>query len=177
MWAVCSWLSVCMTLSFYYYSLGCTACQNCKDTAYCESCSMVCLSVYWSIEMLFAVCAHKGPRVESNGSPLLGLWLTSPAGWLPRTRISCRTLCSVLKYGLPLPFYCNSVLFMQTCTGVFCKCHIYCICILWCFACQLVLILWYSRRKHCEKNTCGWKEKCRAETGISLRMHKLICWQ
>ena len=28
----------------------------------------------------------------------------SPAGWLPRTGISSRTLCSVIEYGLPFPF-------------------------------------------------------------------------
>ena len=44
-----------------------------------------------------------GP-VESNGSLPPGLWLTSPAGWLPGTRISSGTLPSVIKYGLPLPF-------------------------------------------------------------------------
>ena len=33
-----------------------------------------------------------------------GLWLTSPAGWLPRTGISSGTLCSVIEY-LPLPFF------------------------------------------------------------------------
>ena len=49
-----------------------------------------------------------GLAAESNGSLLLGLWLTSPAGWLPRTGISCGTLCSVIKYGLPVPFpYAN----------------------------------------------------------------------
>ena len=42
---------------------------------------------------------------ESNGSLLPGLWLTSPAGGLPRTGISSRTLCSVIEYGLPLLFY------------------------------------------------------------------------
>ena len=41
---------------------------------------------------------------ESNGSLPLGLWLTSPAGWLPRTGISSRILCSAIEYGLPLPF-------------------------------------------------------------------------
>ena len=30
-----------------------------------------------------------------------GLWLTSPAGWLPRTGISSGTLRSVIEYGLP----------------------------------------------------------------------------
>ena len=56
---------------------------------------------------------------ESNGSLPSGLWLTSPAGWLPRTGISSGTLRSVIEYGLPLPFYpsvstreakkCNSI--------------------------------------------------------------------
>ena len=34
--------------------------------------------------------------VESNGSLPPGLWLTPPAGWLPRTRISSGTLQSIL---------------------------------------------------------------------------------
>ena len=37
----------------------------------------------------------------SNGSLLAGLWLTSPAGWLPRTGISSGTLRSDIEYGLP----------------------------------------------------------------------------
>ena len=39
---------------------------------------------------------------ESNGSLPPGLWLTSPAGWLPRTGISSKTLRSAIEYGLPL---------------------------------------------------------------------------
>jgi len=35
----------------------------------------------------------------SNGSLLPGLWLTSPAGWLPGTGISSGTLHSVIEYG------------------------------------------------------------------------------
>jgi len=38
-------------------------------------------------------------------SLLPGLWLTSPAGWLPKTRISPGTLCLAIEYGLPLPFF------------------------------------------------------------------------
>ena len=38
---------------------------------------------------------------ESNGSLPSGLWLTSPAGWLPRTDISSGTLRSVIEHGLP----------------------------------------------------------------------------
>ena len=42
---------------------------------------------------------------ESNGSLPPGLWLTSPAGWLPRTgRISSGSPRSVIECGLPLPF-------------------------------------------------------------------------
>ena len=42
----------------------------------------------------------------SNGSLPSGIWLTSPASWLPRTGISSRTLRSAIDYGLPLLFYC-----------------------------------------------------------------------
>ena len=34
-----------------------------------------------------------------------GLWLTSPAGWLPRTCISSGTIRSEIEYGLPLPLF------------------------------------------------------------------------
>ena len=40
----------------------------------------------------------------NNGSLPPGLWLTSPAGWLPRTGISPGALRSAIEYGLPLPF-------------------------------------------------------------------------
>ena len=54
----------------------------------------------------------KGCRVtaglaESNGSLPPASWLTSPAGWLPRTMFSFGTLRSVIEYGLPLPLYCK----------------------------------------------------------------------
>ena len=42
---------------------------------------------------------------ESNGNLPPGVWLASPAGWLPWTGISSGTLCSVTEYGLPLPFF------------------------------------------------------------------------
>ena len=38
---------------------------------------------------------------ESDGSLPPGLWLTSPASWLPRTGISSGTLRSVIDYWLP----------------------------------------------------------------------------
>ena len=49
-------------------------------------------------------CRVARVTAESNGSLPPGLWLTSPAGWLPRTGISSGTLRSVIEYGLPLPF-------------------------------------------------------------------------
>ena len=36
---------------------------------------------------------------------MAGLWLTSPAGWLPRAAISSGTLRSAIDYGLCLPFF------------------------------------------------------------------------
>ena len=45
---------------------------------------------------------------ESNGSLLPGLWLTSPAGWLPRTGINSGTLRLSIEYWLPLPFLYTS---------------------------------------------------------------------
>ena len=49
------------------------------------------------------LCLSAG-LAESNGSVPPGLWLTSPAGWLPRTGISSGTLRSAIEYGLALPF-------------------------------------------------------------------------
>jgi len=67
--------------------------------------------------------------VESNGSLLLGLWLTSPTGWLPRTEISSGTLHSVIEYGLPLPLPFISWSMTEG------------ICVVW-----LCLFRWYLRR-------------------------------
>ena len=47
--------------------------------------------------------------MESNGSLPPGLWLTSSAGWLPRTGISSGTLRSVIEYGLPLSFLSQKI--------------------------------------------------------------------
>ena len=57
------------------------------------------------VAALLRVAGITAGLAESNGSLLPGLWLTSPAGWLPRTGISSGTLRSVIEYGLPLPFY------------------------------------------------------------------------
>jgi len=53
------------------------------------------------VAALLRVSGVTAGLAESNGSLPPGLWLTSPAGWLPRTGISSGTLRSVIEYGLP----------------------------------------------------------------------------
>ena len=50
------------------------------------------------VAALLRVAGVTAGLAESNGSLPPGVWLTSPAGWLPRTRISSRTLCSAIEY-------------------------------------------------------------------------------
>ena len=57
------------------------------------------------VAALLRIARVTASLADSNGSLPSGLWLMSPSGWLPRTGISCRTLCSAVEYGLPLPFY------------------------------------------------------------------------
>ena len=52
------------------------------------------------VASLLRVAEVTAGLAESNGSLPSGLWLTSPAGWLPRTGISSGTLRSVIEYGL-----------------------------------------------------------------------------
>ena len=53
------------------------------------------------VAALLRVARVTAGLAESNGSLPPGSWLTSPAGWLPRTGISSRTIRSAIKYGLP----------------------------------------------------------------------------
>jgi len=57
------------------------------------------------VAALLRVASVTAGLAESNGNLPPGLWLTLPAGWLPRTGISSVTLCSVIEYGLPLLCY------------------------------------------------------------------------
>jgi len=50
---------------------------------------------------LLRVAGVTAGLAESNGSLPPGLWLTSPASWLPSTGINCGTLRSAIKYWLP----------------------------------------------------------------------------
>jgi len=63
-----------------------------------------CASVHQAAKLVAALLRVAGVTAglaESNGSLPPGLWLTLPAGRLPRTGISCGILCSVIEYGLP----------------------------------------------------------------------------
>jgi len=65
------------------------------------------ISVHQAAKLVAALLRVAGVTeglAESNASLPPGLWLTSPAGWLPRTGISSGTLRSIIEYGLPLPF-------------------------------------------------------------------------
>jgi len=59
-----------------------------------------CVSVHQAAKFVAALLRVAG---VAAGLPA-GLWLASPAGWLPRTGISSGTLCLVIDYRLPLPF-------------------------------------------------------------------------
>ena len=66
-----------------------------------------CASVHQAAKLVAALLRVAGVTAglaESNGSLPPGLWLTSPAGWLPRTGISSRTLRSVIECRPPLLF-------------------------------------------------------------------------
>ena len=52
------------------------------------------------VAALLRVARVTAGLAESNGSLPPGLWLTSPAGCLPRTRISSGTVRSVIDHGL-----------------------------------------------------------------------------
>jgi len=60
------------------------------------------------VAALLSVVRVTAGLAESNGRRPLGLWLTSPAGWLPKTGISSGTLRSVIEYGLPLRLVHNN---------------------------------------------------------------------
>jgi len=70
------------------------------------------------VAALLRVAMVTAVLAESNGSLRSGLWLTSPAGWLPRTGISSGTLRSVIEYGLPLPFFDSRCIRIQGCYHV-----------------------------------------------------------
>jgi len=72
------------------------------------------------VAALLRVAKVTAGLAEINSSLLPGLWLTSPAGWLPRTGTS-GTLCSAIEYGLSLPFLFGSCLIscVHSCSDVY----------------------------------------------------------
>jgi len=70
------------------------------------NCSHPSSSVHQAAKLVAALLRVAGVTAglaESNGNLPPGLWLTLPAGWLPRTGITPGTLRSVIEYGLTLP--------------------------------------------------------------------------
>ena len=79
-----------------------------------------------SVAALLRVARVTAGLAESNGSLPPGLWLTSPAGWLPRAGVSSGTLRSAVEYGLPLPFhkFCLFSLYFFCCLlSMCCACY------------------------------------------------------
>ena len=69
-----------------------------------------CASVHQAVKLTAALLRVAGVTAglaESNGSLPSGLWVTSPAGWLPRTGIRSGSLCSVIEYGLSYLKHCS----------------------------------------------------------------------
>jgi len=93
-------------------------------------------SKQWTVTAKLVAALLRVARVtaglaKSNSSLLPGLWLTSPAGWLPRTGISCGTLRSVIEYGLP--FNANEVQLLHSpAAGLLSSSHRVCILTCWC---------------------------------------------
>jgi len=82
--------------------------RRCQGNSLRQTVHTHCASVYQAAKFLAALLRVVGViavLAENNGSLLPGLWLTSPAGWLPRTGISSWTLRSVIEYGLPFYLY------------------------------------------------------------------------
>jgi len=68
-----------------------------------------CASVHQTAKLVAALLRVVGETAglaESNGSLPSGSWLTSLAGWLPRTGISSGTLRSAIEYGLLFYPFC-----------------------------------------------------------------------
>ena len=87
------------------------------------------------VAALLRVARLTAGLAESNGSLPPGLWLTSPAGWLPRTGISARQLSLGYLYLLPTqpPTTVLRPLYRSTCisrhvqlrTGGLCWCKVF----------------------------------------------------
>ena len=74
---------------------------------------MQCASVHQPAKLVAALLRIAGVTAslaESNGSLPPGLWLTSPAGWLPRTGINSGALRSVIEYTYLYLFYLSTKL-------------------------------------------------------------------
>ena len=82
-------------------------CSNCSLDTVGQTVHTHCASVHQAAKFVVALLRVAGVTAglaESNGSLPPGLWVASPAGWLPRTGISSGTQRSVIEYGLPFTY-------------------------------------------------------------------------
>jgi len=99
--SVADWLA-CWTQA--QKGLGSNRSRDAVGNSLRQTAHIICASLHQAAKLVAAllrVVWVTAGLVQSNSSLPLGLWLASPAGWLPRTGISSRTLRSVIKYGLP----------------------------------------------------------------------------
>ena len=75
-------------------------------------------SVHRAAKLVAALLRVAGVTAGLAESLPPGLWLASPAGWLPRTGISSGTLRSVIECGLPLPFVLLRILILAWIIGL-----------------------------------------------------------
>ena len=95
-------------------SVATLSCNSLRQTVHTH-----CASVHQAAKLVAALLRVVGVTAdmeESNGSLPPGLWLTSPAGWLPRTVISSGTLRSVIDNGLLSLFLSTNINSYRTCS-------------------------------------------------------------
>jgi len=114
-----------------HHSHTCEECLRCSpflhtydglsvDRYVCPAKMFLCYQATKLVAVLLRVARVTAGLAESNGSLLLGLWLTSPAGWLSSTGISSGTLHSVIVYGLPLPLLFVLCALLCSCSNATC---------------------------------------------------------
>ena len=91
---------------YFHYVTACSLSRS-LHPSFPMSVLVIRMFLGWLGSRVVSVAGVTAGLAESNGSLPSGLWLTTPAGWLPRTGISFGTLRSVIEYGLL--FYVSSL--------------------------------------------------------------------
>ena len=122
------------------------------------------------VATLLRVARVTAGLAESKGSLPSGLWLTSPAGWLPRTGISSGTIRSVIEYGLcfftllsPVMFVCivrRLLLWKLCCRPVLWHCWLGVRKSIWHVRIEWWVLVWFSLWSDCLHFVCIWSSWC-----------------